>query len=130
MFKKNKKAIDEHNAKDAKYKKGVNQFTDMSEDEVIKAYTGYQAPANLSTFPWADDHPDVKRQLNSFKTLPTSYGKNYLELPFKSMNSSRGLIKIIQKDLRTGKCLNPIRDQGGCGYALISRHEIFKKAKS
>jgi hypothetical protein len=71
-----KAKIDEHNAKDKKYKQGINQFTDMTQEEVIKSYTGYTVPVNQSAGPWTQEYPDLRRQmLNSFKTLPAAKGK-------------------------------------------------------
>jgi len=84
-FKDNKKVIDEHNAKGLAWEMGVNQFTDLTQQEFSSLYLGYRPRSN-----------DFIRSHN-LHVAP------------------EGQAMADTLDWRTKGAVTPIKDQGQCG---------------
>jgi len=82
--------IKAHNANpNALYQKGINKFTDMTEQE-LKAFRGYSPKMHASLFGATADAP-----------CPTV--------------APTGTLPAGDVDWRTKKVVSPVKDQGGCG---------------
>ena len=97
IFERNLVAINKHNKMAVEglvsYRKGVNKFTDMTHEEVVRQYMGLELPPEFKL-----DHPNVNETANS--------AEEQFEL---TAPKSRDWRKIEGR-------VGPVKDQGQCGF--------------
>jgi C1A family cysteine protease len=97
IFKQNVKKINEHNASNSLYKKGINHLTDMTSEEFVQYY-------NLRPM----SSTEIKNKLRSLGLFDDYVDEEEVTIP-----------KVIGKGPRTAidhtPHMRPVRDQGSCG---------------
>jgi cathepsin L len=104
LFERNLIAINEHNKMAdeglVSYRKGVNKFTDMTHEEVVRQYMGLELPPEFKI-----DHPNVTENNSGIE-------EEQFELTAPKSRDWR----------KTPGRVGPVKDQGQCGL-------VFKKNK-